>query len=110
MFKFNRIKLNHMKTKFLSVCIGIGIVLFSSGFFIQSISPATAQTNVGNTNSDCKTGRYQMQLSSFVFSSAVYYRILVWDTETGKSKQYVSSSGSSAWTLDDENLPGNPMN
>lgn len=99
-----------MKTKFLSACIGIAAVLFAMGFFIQSINPARAQTNVGNSNSDCKTGKYQMQFSTIVFGSTVYYRILVYDTETGKSRIYNGSSGYDGWKEDEKNLPENPLN
>src|SRR5688500_2913980 len=88
---FKLIKYTYMKTKFLSACIGIAAVLFALGFFIQSISPARAQTNVGNTNSD-KIGKYQMQLSVIQFGNTVYYKILVYDTETGKSIMYNTSS------------------
>jgi hypothetical protein len=98
-----------IKTKFLSVCLGISVVLFSFGFVIRSFTPATAQTNLGGNLSDCKTGKYQMQLSSFVFGQTVYYRVLIWDTETGKSKQYISSSGSSTWEVSSENLPSSPL-
>ena len=35
--------LDSFSRKFLSICFGTGIVLFSTGFFIRSVSPAQAK-------------------------------------------------------------------
>ncbi len=99
-----------MKTKFLQICIGITIVLLSSGFFIRSIVPATAQTNIGNTEPG-KIGKYQIVMSSCVDNIAIYYIASIIDTETGKTQTYTATGGQSGWSKNtgNWNLPENPM-
>lgn len=98
-----------MKTKFLSVCLGIAAVVFSLGFFIRTINPASAQTNIGNP--DGKMGKYQMSFTSCLTQSGIiYYDIMVWDTETGMSRFYTTTSSyNDKWVKTKNQLPADPL-
>jgi len=71
----------HTRSKFLQICIGISMLFLSAGFFIHSISTATASPmpkdfamqGVG------KTGKYQMVFDN---KNTDFYLV---NTETGKS-------------------------
>jgi hypothetical protein len=81
---------------FLNKCKGIALVsfsfaaiLFGSAAMIYSINPAKAdQPTVANV-----AGKILMDQNSFVHDGGYYYHILVWDSETGKSKIYNMSNG-----------------
>lgn len=94
-----------MKNKFLNICIGISLVLFGSGFFLRSLSNANAAPSPqnfieGNAN---QIGKYMMQ----VYITAAGTRCaIVWDTETGKSKNYYYNDRD--W-LPETSLPQKPV-
>ena len=82
-------------SNFLQKCIGIalvsGTILFGSAALIGTITPAKADNPMTINNA----GKIMMDQNSFVFNGTFYYHILIWDTETGKSKivQFKTSSG-----------------
>jgi hypothetical protein len=75
-------------SNFLQKCIGISLVtatlLFGSAALIGTISPAKAD----NPTAINATGKIMMHQNSFVYNGHYYFQVLVWDTETGKSKFY----------------------
>ena len=92
---------------FLQKCFGIsmvaGTLLFGSAALIASIQPAKADIK---TYSDTK-GRIMMEQNSFVINGNFNYTLLVWDTETGKSKLYTYISDT--WTTNISQLPASPL-
>ncbi len=99
-----------MKNKFLNICIGVGILFLTGGFFIRSITNANAAPSPqnfieGETN---KIGKYHMNVSS-----GNTERLIVWDTETGESTYYEytgSVYGKAAkWIKGEAQLPLHPI-
>jgi len=78
--------------KFLQISLGVSAMLLSGAFFIRSIQPAHAEVSPMKqlANNTMSSGKYMMN-QACVFNaeaSTVYHYVLVWDTETGKSKMY----------------------
>jgi hypothetical protein len=96
-------------SNFLQKCIGIalvsGTILFGSAALIGTINPAKAD-NPGTIN---ETGKIMMDQNSFIHNSNYYYHILVWDTETGKSKLYNYKASSGTISTTTYQLPGYPL-
>ena len=72
---------SQIKGKFLQVCVGISIVFISAGFFVYSISSATAAPASKNftTQGFDRRGKYQMVFDD---KNTDFYLV---NTETGKS-------------------------
>jgi hypothetical protein len=56
--------------------------------FAIKYSPAVAGGDILSNSS----GKIMMDQSSFVYNNQYYYNVLVWDTETGRSKLYYTNS------------------
>lgn len=100
-----------MNNKFLQATLGIAAIIFAAGFFIRSISPAQAAPTPQEfleegTN---KIGKYQMALGVANDPDQIYYNILVWDTETGKSQFYGFNRSAQEWTAWSTNIPETPL-
>ena len=100
-----------MNNKFLQGTLGIAAIIFAAGFFIRSIAPAHAAPTPEEfleegTN---KIGKYQMSLGIANDPDQIYYNILVWDTETGKSQFYGYSRTTAEWSAWSVNLPAVPV-
>ncbi|MCX6983730.1 MAG: hypothetical protein NT118_03115 [Lentisphaerae bacterium] len=94
-----------MQNKFLSVCIGIGVVLFAAGFFIRSFSVANAEPAPANITQQGTNniGKYMMCSNGSSF-------VLVWDTETGKSAIYaLKQDAKDFYKKTEGQLPVNPL-
>ena len=87
---------------------GFAAIVFAFAALIYSTNSATAS----NPNTGYETGKYMMSLTSVMNSEDTsYWYILVWDTETGRSKMYygngkigkIEGAGSSF------NLPSSPL-
>lgn len=78
-----------MKTKFLSTCTGLTMVLFGAGFFVYSINNANAQTPPkpvkAITNEIVKNGKYQISICKGNEEEVI---AVVLNTESGKSEAY----------------------
>jgi hypothetical protein len=75
--------------KFVDLCKGIMFLLIGVGiasFGIASISNNSAKADSPNTVNNL--GKYQMSTTGFEFNGKAVYNVLVWDSETGKSKAY----------------------
>ena len=96
-------------SNFLQKCIGIalvsGTILFGSAALIATINPAKAD-NPSTINS---TGKYMMHQESSEKDGKSYYNILVWDTETGKSKMYYLNHSEGAYKTSGGQLPSSPV-
>lgn len=79
-----------MKSKFLSICLGISLVLVSAGFLIRSAYPAKAAPPMPST-----VGRYQLSVVSH--NLKVY--AFMFDTETKACNVYCYSAPS-GWNND----------
>jgi hypothetical protein len=87
---------------FQKIGLTIAAIIFSCAALFYAINPVKAD-NPTLTNS---TGKYMMDQNAFVFKDFNYH-ILVWDTETGKSKLYRFSDGS--WSNNIAQLPSSPL-
>ena len=79
--------------KFVDFCKGIMFLLIGIGiasFGIASISNNSAKADSPNTVND--SGKIQMSTAGFVLNGKPVYNIIVWDSETGKSKVYTFGS------------------
>jgi hypothetical protein len=88
---------------FQKIALSLGVLFFGIGVFIYSISPIQAD-NPTVTNS---TGKYMMHQNSFVYNGNYYFQVVVWDTETGKSKFYEIDNGKLIST--GYSLPSSPL-
>ena len=89
---------------FQKIALSLGVLFFGIGVFIYSISPIQAD-NPTVTNS---AGKYQMHQSGYEMNGKPIYHILVWDTETGKSKVYYFD-GVSVFYSAKYQLPTSPL-
>lgn len=103
------------ETTFLDKCKGIALVfgtfslmLFGAAALMFSISPAQANNAPQTTYG---TGKYQMELTSVVSNKGnTFWYVLVWDTETGRSKFYYGSVEDGMNAADSRfNLPSSPL-
>ena len=76
-------------TSFYEKCKGIALIIFATAALMYSIRPAQADA----PQTMYATGKYQMALTSLSDgnSGATFWYILVWDSETGRSKFYYGS-------------------
>jgi hypothetical protein len=74
---------------FQKITLSLGVFFFGLGFLIYSFAPAKADKATISES----TGKIMMHQNSFVHDGNYYYQILVWDTETGKSKIYDIDNG-----------------
>lgn len=99
-------------TRFLQIAAGIAMIIAATGFLIRSMQPARA--DVASPFSAFTSGKYMMD-QTVVYSSSeniIYHYILVWDTETGKSKLYWfdrTDKRSFKWEEFGKDLPQQPL-
>ena len=99
-----------MKTRFLSISIGITLMLSGTGFLIRSITSAHAAPSPEAfiEEGTSKIGKYQMAVTSGSSGG-----VMVWDSETGASVyyDYVGSAYGKApkWVKGEAQLPADPM-
>jgi hypothetical protein len=83
--------------------IGIGIASFG----IASISNNSAKADSPNTVNS--TGKIMMSESGFLLNGTAMYHVLVWDTETGKSKLYNYNRNTAKMNSSEYQLPTSPL-
>lgn len=112
-------------SKFLQVCLGVGFVLLGIAAVLQSSQSAYASDSNNITASDADeltienarkstvptgtSGKIQMSESGFVHNGNLLYHILVWNTETGKSKLYHFSPRQKGMIEAAYQIPADPM-
>ena len=86
----------------------IGTLLFGTAALIHSASPATADAAPSTIT---ESGRYAMQMNSVYTGSKTAFYILVWDTNSGRSKIYYGSTemGKISAAGSAYNLPSTPL-
>lgn len=95
-----------MKNRFLSISIGVTLMLFGIGFILRSIpvanaAPAPEAFVEEGTN---KIGKYMFQI---YLNSEGGRRAIVWDTETGRSQAYYFNNRE--FVVDTEGFPEKPL-
>lgn len=100
---------------FFKICAGISMVLASASLFVFSLNQASASDDV-IYESPLESGKIMMtQLNIPIYDGGVLKKedvnVLVWDTETGKSKNYYIGKINGAWgaTPSTIQLPASPM-
>lgn len=114
----------HMKTllkqNWYKVLIGTSMFMASSAFLIQSVSPVQAGNNIDFRNdalsdfsSSGTSGKIMMNSTQINLNGKTFYAVLVWDTETGKSKLYSANLSATSPLMKAEasnvQLPSNPL-
>lgn len=102
--------------KFLQISLGVSAILLSGALFMRSIQPAYAEPSPLKqlSNTTVASGKYMMN-QACVFNaeaSTVYHYVLVWDTETGKSKMYWfdrTDKRTYEWEAFGKDLPAVPL-
>lgn len=101
-------------TTFMEKCKGIALImgafslmLFGAAALIHSANPAQASEGPQMTSS---TGKYQMALSTVMGDNRLNWYILVWNTETGRSKFYYGNAkGGTVAAHSSYSLPSSPL-
>jgi len=96
--------------KFVEICKGIMFLLIGIGiasFGIASITNNSAKAD--NPTTVNNSGKYQMSSVGFVINSKIAYQVLVWDTETGKSKIYGFNATTGKMVAESFNIPSSPL-
>jgi hypothetical protein len=96
--------------KFVDLCKGIMFLLIGIGiasFGIASISNNSVKADSPNTVNN--TGKIQMSTAGFVLNGNPVYNVLVWDTESGKSKLYNFDRGTNNMVAPSYQLPSSPI-
>ena len=88
---------------FQKIALSLGVLLFGLGFFVSSLNPAKADQNTNTTNA----GKIMMHQNSFVHDGNYYFQVVVWDSETGKSKFYNMDNGK--LDVAEFSLPSSPL-
>ncbi len=95
--------------KFVDFCKGIMFLLIGVGiasFGIASISNNSAKADSPNTVNN--SGKIMMSESGFSHNGKAIYNVVVWDTETGKSKTY-TYDGVSKMVVAGYQIPSSPL-
>jgi hypothetical protein len=86
---------------------GTALIIFATLFGIASITNNIAKAD--NPTTINNSGKYQMSAAGFELNGKPIYNIVVWDTETGKSKIYGFNSTTSKMQTDSYQLPSSPL-
>jgi hypothetical protein len=86
---------------------GTAAIIFAFAFLIRSASPAQADNGPETTYS---TGKYMMSLQATMGPSDMNWYVLVWDTESGRSKMYYGNTDAGMGPANSQyNLPSSPL-
>jgi hypothetical protein len=96
--------------KFLDACKGMMYLLIGIGIASFGIASITGNTvKADNPTITNSAGKIMMSESGFVMNGKPMYHVLVWDTETGKSKLYGYNPVSNTIKNADYQLPSSPL-
>ena len=90
---------------FQKIGLTFAAIIFSCAALFYSINPAQADNPTMTNN----VGKIQMSEGGFVMNGKPMYHVLVWDTETGKSKLYAYNPVSNTIKNADYQLPSSPL-
>jgi len=85
------------------ILLGLSALIFALGSIIHN--PLKADM----PNQTSSTGKIMMDQNSFVHNGNYYFHVLVWDTETGKSKMYFFYNSKSKLEAANYQLPVTPL-
>ncbi|MCK6638757.1 MAG: hypothetical protein L6Q81_01635 [Bacteroidia bacterium] len=99
-----------MKSTFFQICAGISMVICSLALLALTTQPSTAAPTPQEfiDAGTSKIGKYQMSLSTTTDANGLYFNVIVWDSETGKSKFY-KRTGAEEWGESKFQLPTQPV-
>ena len=89
--------------RILASFIGLSLFTFAIGTVTNNSAKADSPNTVNNS------GKIMMSESGFLLNGFPMYHVLVWDTETGKSKLYNYNRNTSKLTSSDYQLPTSPL-
>jgi len=90
---------------FQKIGLTVAAVLFSCATLFYSVNPAQAD----NPTVINATGKIMMDQNTIVKDGKFYWHILVWDTETGKSKMYIFYLEEKSFNPTSYQLPSTPI-
>jgi hypothetical protein len=86
---------------------GLAAIIFALCFGVASITNNSAKAdNPGTINA---TGKIMMQQEAFQRDGKTFFNILVWDTESGKSKIYYLNFPDGTYKVSNGQLPSTPI-
>ena len=89
--------------RILATFLGLALFTFAIGTVMNNSAKADSPNTVNST------GKIMMSESGFVLNNSPIYHILVWDTETGKSKLYNYDKSSNKISTPPYQLPTSPL-
>ena len=96
--------------KFLDACKGMMYLLIGIGIASFGIASITGNTvKADNPTITNNTGKIQMVVDGFALNGKSAFHIIVWDTETGKSKTYTHNPITNKFVSADYQLPTTPL-
>lgn len=108
--------MDRLSQRILAVSLSLMGLILCSTLFVATISPATASDTPSSLSSSGDGeggGKYMMDYTSVHVPSQdkTYYEVLVWNTETGKSRLYYYSYSDKAFKAYEDNvqIPSNPL-
>jgi hypothetical protein len=90
---------------FQKIGLTFAAIIFSCAALFYSINPAQADNPTMTNN----TGKIQMAVDGFALNGKSAFHIIVWDTETGKSKTYTHNPITNKFVSADYQLPTTPL-
>jgi hypothetical protein len=98
--------------RLFSITICSCAILLCSGFFLFSVNTVSAKHNeLVPMPQTSVVGKYMMQSINYELPDGTVKQVLVWDTETGKSKRYYWETGGAnkGWKPTEMQLPDKPL-
>jgi hypothetical protein len=90
---------------FQKIGLTVAAVVFAFSALIYTINPAQADAPA----TTAETGKIMMHQNSFVHKGFYYFHVLVWDTNSGKSKVYNFNTSSARFEKAPYQLPSSPL-
>lgn len=90
---------------FQKIGLTVAAIIFSFAALFYSINPAEAENPDQNNN----MGKYMFSTTGFIFNGKPAYNVLVWDTESGKSKIYGLNPTTLKMIQESFQLPASPI-
>ena len=94
--------------RLFTILFGTAAIILSFAFLLQSAKPATADTAPSTIT---ENGRYDMSFQAAMDNTTMNFYVLVWDTNTGRSKIYYGNpkKGSIGPAGSGFQLPSSPL-
>ena len=86
---------------------GLAAIIFAVCFGIASITNNPAKAD--NPTTVNSTGKIMIDQNAFIKEGQFFYHIIVWDTETGKSKLYIFKQSTGVFGSTPYQLPSSPL-